>query len=100
MQEIVEYTVSFKNEEGKVFGAIWDVSLDLHEYTAIEFVLGEAEQMAVEENLEVIGMARANKIIFHDLDTDTFNTHYASAFETIDINLHPPHRFRDIASAE
>lgn len=100
MQEIVEYTVSFKDEDGKVFGAIWDVSLDLHEYKAIEFVLGEAEQQAVEENLEIIGMARATKTITGEGNPMTFHTEYTSAFETVDINAHPPHRFRDIGSAE
>jgi hypothetical protein len=98
--DVIEYSVAFKDENGKVFGAIWDVVPELKEYTAIEFVLGEAEQQAVEENLEVVGMARANKTVFFDEELNEYETVYTSAFENVDINAHPPHRFRDIGNAE
>lgn len=98
--EVIEYSVAFKDDAGKRFGAVWDVAPELHEYTAIEYVLGFAEQQAVEENLEVIGMARANKTIYYDENLNEYSTIYTSPFETIDINAHPPHRFRDIGSAE
>lgn len=94
----VEYSVMFQDKDRKVLSAIWDVTTDLDEDLAVEYVLKLAEKQALELDLEVVGMARAQKKVYSI--GDKYETTYLTPFEQVDIYAHPPKRFRDIANAE
>ena len=97
---VVEYSVMFQDKDRKTIGAIWDVTTDLDEDLAVEYVLKLAEKQALELDLEVVGMARAQKKTIHNEVTGEYETSYLTPFEQVDIYAHPPKRFRDIANGE
>jgi hypothetical protein len=96
----VEYSVMLQDKNLKATGAIWDVTTDLDEDLAVEYVLKQAEKKALELDLEVVAMARANKKVFYNEVAGEYATTYLTPFEHVDIYAHPPKRFRDIANAE
>ena len=99
----VEYSVMFQDKDRKATGAIWDVTTELDEDLAVEYVLKLAEKQALEVDLEVVAMARAQKKVFYNEVAGEYATTYLTPFEQVDIyakEIHPPKRFRDIANAE
>jgi hypothetical protein len=99
----VEYSVMFQNKDLQTFGNIWDVTTDLDEDLAVEFVLKLAEKQALEDSLEVVAMARAQKKTYYNEVDGKYAVTYLTPFEHVDIyakEIHPPRRFRDIANAE
>jgi hypothetical protein len=83
MGQVVEYSVAYKEKDGRIFSAIWDVSPDLDSDTAASHVLHEAVKQGEDEDLEVIGMAKANKTVTQV--GPLYDTEYTSPFEAIDI---------------
>lgn len=99
---LVEYSVMFQDKNQKTSGDIWDVTAELDEDLAVEYVLNLAEKQALEQDLEVVALARAQKKVFSK-DGLPYSTTYLTPFEHVDIyarEIHPPKRFRDIANAE
>lgn len=82
-RDVVEYSVMFQDKNLKKTGWIWDVSPDLDEITAAQYVLQLSIKQASEEDLEVVAMAKANKTIFKEFNE--WRTIYTSQFETVDI---------------
>jgi hypothetical protein len=82
-RDVVEYSVMFQDKSLKKSGWIWDVSPDLDEITADQHVLQLSIKQAMEEDLEVVAMAKANKTVFKEFDQ--WRTIYTSKFETVDI---------------
>jgi hypothetical protein len=99
---LVEYSVMFQDKDQNTYGDIWDVTTDLDEDMAVEHILKLAEKQALKQDLEVVGMARAQKKVFSK-DGLPYSTTYLTPFQQVDIyakEIHPPKRFRDIANAE
>lgn len=91
----------FRNNEMKRFGTIFDVDPDLDSDTAVRYVLELADKQAEEQNLEVVAMARAEKMTFYNEELDEYETVYLTPFEQVSIyHSHPPRRFKDIGNAE
>lgn len=100
---VIEYSVMFQDEDLKAFGNTWDVTTELDQDLAVDYVLKLAEKKALEEDLEVLAMARAEKRLFYGESLDEYAVNYLTPFEHVDIyakEIHPPKRFRDIANAE
>jgi hypothetical protein len=84
VENLVEYSVMFQDKDSKKTGWIWDVVPELDEITAAQHVLKLSVKQAVEEDLEVVAMARANKTIFKE--NGMYRTIYTSQFEKVDIH--------------
>ncbi len=82
--DVVEYSVMFQDKNLKKSGWIWDVSPDLDEITAAQYVLQLSVKQAMEEDLEVVAMAKANKTVFKEFGQ--WRTIYTSRFEKVDIH--------------
>lgn len=95
--DYVEYVAIYHGKDLKKYTDTTDFALHISESYAVEWLENQAES----NDLELVWVAKANKTIFHDEDTDTFNTVYNTDFKEVDIYaIHPPKRFRDIANAE
>lgn len=79
--DYVEYVAIYQDEDLNRYTDTWDVSPELPESKTIHFL----EQKADKESREILWVAKASKTVFHDQDTDTFNTVYNSQFEKVDI---------------
>ncbi len=84
VENLVEYSVMFQDKDSKKTGWIWDVVPELDEITAAQHVLKLSVKQAVEEDLEVVAMARANKTMFKE--NGMYRTIYTSQFEKVDIH--------------
>jgi hypothetical protein len=74
----------FQDKNNVTSGWIWDVVPELDEITAAQHVLSLSIKQAMDEDLEVVAMARASKSVFHD--GFNYRTVYATAFEKVDIH--------------
>ncbi len=83
-RDVVEYSVMFQDKDLKKSGWIWDVSPDLDEITAAQYVLSLSTKQADEEDLEVVAMAKADKTIFEQYGE--WKSMYTSPFESVDIH--------------
>jgi hypothetical protein len=94
--DYVEYVAIYHDKDLNKYTETWDIPLEMPESQTIDFL----EDQADKNSMELVWLAKASKTIFHDEDTDTFNTVYNTGFKEVDIYVHPPRRFRDIANAE
>ena len=95
--EFVEYVAIYHDKYLKKYTDTTNFAPYLSEAFAIEWLENQAENNA----MELVWVAKADKTIFHDEDTDTFNTVYNTDFKEVEIySMHPPKRFRDKAQAE
>ena len=92
-----EYVAIYHDRYLNKYTDTTDIATHLSDSFAIEWL----EDQADKQGLELVWVAKASKTIFHDEDTDTFNTVYNTPFEEVEIySMHPPKRFRDKGNAE
>ena len=95
--DYVEYVAIYQDRYLNKYTDITDIAPHLSDTFAIEWLENQAEK----QGFELVWVAKADKTVFHDEDTDTFNTVYNTDFKQVEIySMHPPKRFRDTANAE
>ena len=77
----IEYVAIYQDKDLNRYTDTWDIALHLPEKTTLDFL----EDYADKNSMELIWVAKASKTVFHDEDTDTFNTVYNTPFEKVEI---------------